>query len=403
MIKEATHYRLTTYSCFAGIFVQAVAANITPILFIPFLRLYGFNYSQLGFLVTVNFFAQLAVDIAFSKAIDHFGFRKMVLPATLFAVAGLMLFALTPFMFKDVYTGVLLSTVLFSMAAGILEITLSPIIDAIPNTHKGPAMALMHSFYAWGQVAVILLTTLFIYIYGIQKWYLMVFFWSIVPLTAFVMFYYSEFPQEVHESKRIKISVLFRNKFYIVALFAIMFGGATEVTMNQWASSFMEKGLELPKATGDLAGMAGFAVMLGLGRLFYGKLGAKIDLNRILIFSSFMSLVCYLVVVFSGVIPLSVFALAACGLFSSLLWPGTLVVTAGRFPGSGSWIFAILAAAGDIGAGTGPWLTGAVTNRLLGYYLHYSEQTALRGGLLAAAIFPLGALLCHIYLRKRSG
>lgn len=407
MTKDVSDYKLTTYSCFAGIFVQAVVTNITPILFIPFMRLYGFNYAQLGFLVTVNFFAQLLVDIVFSKAIDHYGFKKMVLPATFIAACGLILFGLVPYLFNNIFIGVLLATVIFSMAAGCLEITLSPIIDAIPNKHKGPAMAIMHSFYAWGQIATILLTTLLLLIFGVENWNYILIIWAVVPASAFIMFSLSLFPPVVHESKRIKIRSMLKNKYYIVALLAILFGGATEVNMNQWASSFMEKALLFNKSTGDLIGMAGFALMLGIGRLLYGRFGHKADMGKILIISSAMAVVCYLTVVFSGYVQLSVVALAACGLFSSLLWPGTLVITADKFPMSGSWLFAILAAAGDIGAGVGPLFTGAAADYALkpGAFIARIfpvtmpvEQIALRAGLFAAVIFPLGALACHLYL-----
>ena len=287
---------------------------------------------------------------------------------------------------------------------------LSPIVNAIPNDEKGPAMALMHSFYAWGQVATIVITTLFLFFFGIRSWQIIVILWAIVPLVNFFMFLAAPFPGVVQEEHRQTMRDLLFRPFYLFALLAILGGAATELVMNQWSSTFTEKVLELPKVTGDLLGMCGFAVMLGLGRVIYGRYGSKMNMNNVLVASAAVAIVCYIVVAVSPVLGISLVACAVCGLAASLLWPGTLVITAEKYPLAGAWMFAILAAAGDIGAAAGPFAAGVVTDftRSLPAAVNLAatvglspDQFAIRAAILLAAIFPALTLYCHWMLRKR--
>ena len=401
-------YKLTTFSCFVGIFIQAIITNITAILFVPLMRLYGFTYADLGILVGVNFSAQVMSDIVFSRLIDKLGYRKLVLPACVCAFIGLVLFAFTPFLFKNIFIGMLLSTVVFSAASGLLEVLLSPIINAMPNEDKGGAMSLMHSFYAWGQVATIIITTVFIFIFGSKNWQIIVLIWSIVPCINYVMFTKSHFPDIIPDEHRLNMKDILLKSFYLLALGAILFGAATEIVMNQWASTFTEKALDITKVAGDLGGMCIFAVMLGLGRVLYGKYGKMINMSNVLISCSILAIICYLT---AAVAPakVSLVACGICGFGASLLWPGTLVISADRYPLAGAWMFAILAASGDIGAGLGPWLTGMIVDgssnsfiakSLKGLLSISTEQAALRTGILFAAIFPLLTLVCHIVLKN---
>lgn len=390
-------YTLTTVSCFMGIFVQAIMTNLTAILFIPLMDLYGLTYVHLGILVGVNFSTQVASDIIFSGLIDRLGYKKLVLPANIFACLGLLLLGASPYLFNNVFIGILCATIIFSGASGLLEILLSPIINAIPGNDKGPAMSLMHSFYAWGQVATIILTTLFIFICGNTNWQLIVCLWSIIPLINFIMFSFAPFPGSIPEEHRLEMKDLLFKPFYLLALAAIFFGAGTEIIMNQWSSTFMEKALELPKVMGDLLGMCGFALMLGVGRAIYGIYGSKINIHKVLVGGSLVGILCYLTVALSPFDSLNLIACALCGLSASLLWPGTLIISSEQFPLAGAWMFAILAAAGDIGAAFGPWLTGEVVNQML---LVTPEQTAIRLGILIAAIFPLGAMICHLLLTR---
>jgi len=409
MIKTARHYKRTTISCFTGIFIQAIIINLTAILFIPMMNLYGLNYIHLGILAGVNFTTQVFSDIIFSGIIDKAGFRKMVLPALFSAFLGLLLFGLSPWIFDNVFTGILIATIIYSAAGGLLEIVLSPIVDAVPNENKGTAMSLLHSFYAWGQVVTILVTTLFIFVFKSENWQIIVFIWSLLPLVNFFMFLASPFPDVPHFSGRKTFRELIRKPFLILAFMAIFFGAATEVIMNQFASTFMEMAMLLPKITGDIFGMAGFAVMLGVGRLIMSKKGGEYSINKVLIKSSILAIICYIIVALSPFPWLTVVACIFTGLAASMLWPGTLIITSERFPGAGSWIFALLAASGDVGAGTGPFLTSYVVEKSLNNgvnqlftkaYSITSEQAALRIGILFAAIFPIVTLLIHISLNK---
>ncbi len=409
MSEKAKKYRLTTLSCFVGIFVQAIITNLTAILFVPFMSIYNLTYIQLGILVGINFTTQVVSDLICSGLIDKVGFKKLVLPANLCAFTGLILFALTPYFFDDIFMGMIVSTVIFSAAAGLLEVLLSPIVNAIPNDDKGPAMSLMHSFYAWGQLATILITTLFIFMFAGQNWQYIVLIWAVVPLVNFFMFLNSPFPDNVPEEHRQNMRDLIFKPFCMVAFAAIFFGAASELIMNQWASTFMEKAMLLPKVTGDILGMGGFAIMIGTGRMLYGIKGSGININKVLVYSSFFAVICYLITALSPFNGLSLAACAVCGLTVSLLWPGTLITTADRYPLSGAWLFAILAAAGDIGAAFGPWFTGLIvenfTNTLFvshmaKIYQITSEQAAIRTGILFASIFPGFAMVFHIILKK---
>ncbi len=409
-MHTAATYRLTTLSCFVGIFVQAIMVNLTAILFIPLMRIYSFSYIHLGILVAVNFGVQIGSDIIFSSLIDRIGFRRLVLPSCLLSFVGLCLFALAPYLFPSrIFAGLVVATVIFSAACGLLEVLLSPIVNAIPNAHKGAAMSLLHSFYAWGQAATIIVTTLFLFILGEWNWQIIVLLWTIVPLVNFVMFLKAPFPPGIPHEHRLNMRDLIGHAFVLTAFAAIFFGTATEVVMNQWSSAFMEKALLFPKVKGDLLGMCGFAVMLGTGRALYGKFGARMNVNKALIATSAMAILCYLAVALS---PWNAISLTACilsGFATSLLWPGTLITASERYPLSGAWLFALLAAAGDIGAAAGPWMTGwvidnvintPIANSLAGLLRISGEQAALRTGILAAVGFPVCALICHIALKR---
>ncbi len=403
-------YKRTTISCMVGIFTQAIMSNLVAILFIPLMGIYGFTYSQLGLLVAINFTAQVSADIIFSGMIDKLGYRKMVIPTTVCSFVGLIMLGMSPWIFpNDVFLGISVSTVVFAFSSGLLEILLSPIIAAIPNDNKGGAMSLMHSFYAWGQALCIIITTVLIFVFGDNSWQYICFFWAIVPFINFFMFYGAKFPKTIPEGERQGFKELIFKPFYLLALGAICFGACGEVIMNQWSSTFMENGLGLTKITGDLVGMCGFAIMLGTGRVLYSILADKLNLHRVLILMSLFTSICYII---SAVSPFSIISVAACilcGFMSSLLWPGTITLASYKYPLAGAWMFAILAAAGDIGAAFGPWVTGIVVDQNLNSqlaqdfstYLSVStEQGAIRIGLLFAAIFPILAMFCHVGMSK---
>lgn len=410
MNKTAGDFKLTTISCFTGIFVQAIITNLTAILFVPMMTLYGFSYIHLGILVGVNFTTQVASDLIFSGLIDKIGFKKLVLPACFTSFLGLLLFGLSPWLFDSVFVGILIATVVFSASSGLLEVLLSPIINAIPNKHKGSAMSLLHSFYAWGQVATIVITTLFLFIFKSINWQFIVLFWALIPLINFILFLRSPFPECVPEKHRKSLRELFLKPFLILAFFAIFFGASTEVVMNQFASSFMEKAILLPKITGDLIGMSGFALTLGIGRLLFARRGHLSSIHNVLLYTSALAIICYAVVALSPFVWLTVLACVLTGFAASMLWPGTLIITADEYPLAGSWIFALLAASGDIGAAFGPWATSLVIENSLGrnfigfftkIYQISTEQAAIRIGILFAVIFPILTFLTHLFLKNK--
>jgi len=406
---DNTEYKLTVFSCFCGIFVQAIVSNLVAILFIPLMKIYNLDYVHLGMLVGINFISQVSSDIIFSRLIDKTGFKKLVLPAIALSFAGLLLFSLSPYLFENILTGLIIATIVFSMASGLLEVLLSPIVSAIPNDNKGPAMSLMHSFYAWGQVVTIIFTTFLLFILGNNYWQLIVLLWCVIPVINFFMFLNAKFPPMVEEHSRLTMRDLIFKPFYMMALLAILFGGASEVIVNQWSSTFMEKGLRLPKFAGDLLGMCGFSVMLGLGRVIFGIWGSKMNLQKILMWSSLLAVVCYITIALSPIVSVNIIACMLCGLAVSLLWPGAIVMSAEKYPLAGGWMFAILAAAGDIGAAIGPWSTGMIIDfsknskivAFISTFLNIStEQGAMRFALLLAGIFPLMCFFSHKILSK---
>lgn len=404
------NYKPTTIGCFVGVFTQAIITNVTPVLFVPMMSMYGFDYKHLGILVAVNFITQVAIDILFSGMIDKLGYKKICLPTCAISFFGLLVFSLSPTLFSgNEFVGIMLATIIMAASGGLLEILLSPIIAAIPSDNKGAAMSLMHSFYAWGQVVTIIVTTLFVFIFGKENWTWLVLFWALVPLTNFFIFAFAPMPPTVPEEKRDGMRKLLFKPFYLMALVAIFAGAGTELVISQWASTFMEKGLELPKLAGDLLGMCGFAVMLGIGRTAYGVLGSRLDMSKSCIVCSAVGIACYIVTALSPIPAISVAACALCGIAASLLWPGTIVIATLEYPFAGAWMFAFLAAAGDIGGAFAPWVTGVVVDAGSGIGMVHSiasslnisvEQASIRMGLLVAAIFPLVAFIAHIVIRR---
>ncbi len=321
------------------------------------------------------------------------------------------MFAFTPVIFKNnVYIGFVISTIVFSGSGGLLELLLSAIVDAIPTKEKEKAMSMLHSFYAWGQVTVVIVTTLFLFIFGSKSWYIIVLLWSILPFLNSFLFAKVPLSQKLHASEVMSIKDLLSNSIFIVAFLAIALGGASEVTISQWSSSFMEKGLGLPKIMGDILGMCGFAVMLGIGRVLHGFYGHKVNIHKIMIYGSFLAIFCYIIIALSPFNTLSLITCCIVGICVSLLWPGTLVIASEKLPLAGASMFALLAAGGDIGAASGPWLTGVITDfsekivpiEFLNQISLTTEQLGLRIGILLSALYPLLCLICHIRLKNIS-
>ena len=409
---QVTSYRSTIRACYLGAFTQAAVINVTPIIFIPLREQFGLAYSQLGLLVLINFFTQLLCDLLFSNAADKYGFRRFAVAAPALAFAGFVLFALAPVLFPAApYTGFVIATVVFSGAGGLLEVLLSPIVNAIPTDEKTKAMSFLHASYSWGFVVVVLLTSLFLTVFSRAAWPYIVLFWAVLPLVDALMFLRVPLAPGVPEEHRQGMKDLIGNPFFIAFFLIIAAGGAAENSVSQWASSFIEKGLQLPKLLGDAVGVCGFALMMGLGRAAYGSFGSRWELSKFMLTGNVAVAVCLLTAAFSPFPWLTLAAFAICGFAVSQLWPGTLLLAAERFPLAGAWMFAILAAAGDIGSSFGPWFLGIAADwipaipcftRLSQTFGITAEQLGLRAAMLTAVLFPLLGILTLVWFRRKN-
>lgn len=401
-------YKITLTACLLGIFTQAVACNLIALLFVPFMTLYGLTFVHLGILVALNFGIQIAVDLTFAPLIDKIGYKRLVLPACALACTGLAILGAVPLFKEGVFIILLVATAIFSASCGLLEILLSPMVTAMDSDH-GKYMSLLHSAYAWGQVLAIMITTGLLAVIDITSWYIIPLLWAILPLVCFFMFLNAPYPKAIDEEKREKASGIMRNPTYLLLLAVMFLGAASEVTMNQFASTFAEKALGLDKATGDLLCMCGFAAMLGIGRTLQTIFGHKLNLNKVLIISASCSFVCYIAAALCPIPAVSVAACALCGLCTALLWPGSAIVATRSFPLAGSWLYASLAVLGDSGAALIPFVTGSLADAFQGdTATGFSEligvsasEGGLRLALLCVSVCPLICAGCHYLLYKR--
>ena len=358
MLKS--HKRLK-YACYTGCMAMSIVANLPPVLLITFRKIFGVSYSLLGLLIFVNYATQLGIDLVFSLFSHKFNIPKTVKTMPYLTFIGLGIYAVYPLLFPEsAYVGLFVGTVIFSAAAGLAEVLISPIVATIPSKDPDREMSKLHSVYAWGVIPVILITTFFIMNFGSEYWYYLVFFFMLLPLVSIFLFAKSDVPPMRSDKKFDGITPFLKDKTVWLFLLAIFLGGAAECTMSQWSSGYLEKALGIPKIYGDVFGVALFALMLGIGRSLYGKYGKKII--NVLILSSFGAFVCYFLVAVS---PHPLVGLIACGLTglcTAMLWPGSLVVASDRFGESGVVIYALMAAGGDFGAALGPQIIGSVTD-----------------------------------------
>lgn len=389
-------------------FFQAIGV-VFPLLLIPLRILYGLTYTQYGLLVVLNFSFQLASDVGFSSLVDRFGFRVFALLAPVFSSLGLLLFALAPTLFpQHIFLGFCLGIIVYAIAGGLQELLLSPIVDAIPFEEKDKAkkMSLMHSFFAWGQLLTIPGISISLEILGVERWNVLLLGLATLPLISSLLFCFTPLHEKCKEGKRMPIRGMIHSRSFQICLFAIILGGATEVTMAQWASAFLDRALDLPKQVGDIAGVCGFAFSLALGRTLYGLFGEKFSIHNAMIAGSLLSVATYLTAALTNSALLGVFACALTGFSASLLWPGTITVASRLLPRAGTSLFALMSASGDIGASLGSFMMGKVTD-FFSYMTQgslglSSEQLGLKVGLGVSALFPLMAVFVHLLLKKQS-
>ena len=382
-------YKHTVFACYGGYITQAVVNNLAPLLFLIFNESYGIPLAQITLLVTVNFAVQLIVDLIAASVADRIGYRPMVVAAHLFAAAGLAGMGLLPNILPP-FAGLMISVVLYAIGGGLIEVLISPITEACPTDNKESVMSLLHSFYCWGVVAVVALSTLFLYAFGKESWQILAVLWALLPLANAAYFCVVPICQLTEEGEGMTIKELLKSgSFWIFALMMVAAGGS-EQGMSQWASAFAESGLGVAKTVGDLAGPCLFSVLMGIARVINAKLSGKTDLNNLIIGSGVLCIGCYILAAAAPLPVLGLVGCALCGFSVGILWPATFSIAAKQCPKGGTAMFALLALAGDLGCSGGPTLVGFVSDSVGG---------ELSSGLLAAIVFPvlliIGALMCR--------
>jgi fucose permease len=385
----------TRRACYAGYVTQAIVNNLAPLLFIVFQGRYDVPLEMLGRLVLVNFTVQLLTDIVAVRVVDRVGYRRPLVLAHLLCVAGLVLLSVAPAVLPSPYVGLIVAVVVYAVGGGLLEVLVSPVVDAlpVPDGRRAARMSLLHSFYCWGQVGVVAGTTLLLALIGQPMWQVLPVLWAVVPLVNLVVFARVPMPATVPDEHRTSLRGLFTAPAFGAAMALMLCAGAAELTMSQWSSLFAEEGLGVGKVWGDLAGPCLFAVLMGAGRMAYGLWGERIPLAPALACCGILATVCYLVAALVADPVVSLVGCALCGPAVSLLWPGTFSLAAARFPLGGAAMFGVLAVFGDAGGASGPWITGAVAEATahshLATLLPPDGGSGLRAGLLIGTFFPL--------------
>lgn len=385
-------YNKTITACFVGYIVQAVVNNFTPLLFLFFQKSYHIPLSKITLLVTFNFGIQLLVDLLSVGFIDKIGYRASMVIAHVLSAAGLILLTILPEVLPVSFIGILIAVLIYAIGGGLLEVLVSPVVEACPSDNKEKAMSMLHSFYCWGHAGVVLISTLFFYVAGIEKWKILAVIWAVIPIgNAFVFTKVPIAPLIEDGESGLELKDLFRIKVFWILLIMMVCAGASEQAVSQWASAFAEKGLGISKAAGDLAGPMAFAVLMGMSRLFYGKYGDRIHLERFMVYSSFLCILSYLGISLFPIPLLNLIACAVCGLSVGIMWPGTFSKASSALPKGGTAMFALLALGGDIGCSGGPTLVGMISGAL---------GDNLKMGILAGIIFPVILLMGIILCRK---
>lgn len=408
------NFKRTKLACYTAYFTMSSVFSLPPLLFASLQDMYGISYTLLGTLVLTNFCTQLTVDLIFTAFSKHFNIKKVIRIMPLITSAGLLIYALSPTVFpQNTYIGLLIGTVLFSVSAGLSEVLLSPVIAAIPSDNPQKDMSLLHSLYAFGVFTVVVISTLFLRFFGSENWMYLTLFWAALPIAAAVLFMLSPIPDMDASDNTEGTSGTKRRAFALaLCVGAIFFGSCAENSMSNWVSTYMENALHIDKTLGDILGMAMFAILLGIARISYAKYGKNI--MRILLFGMIGAAACYLVAGFSTNV---IFAFVACiltGLFTAMLWPGTLIMMEENLPGLGVAAYALMASSGDLGASVAPQLLGIVVDKVaasnfaaeIGASLNLApEQIGLKAGMLVTSIFPILGTVVLIfaihYFKKR--
>ena len=385
-------YQRTVAACFIGYIVQAIVNNFVPLLFVTFQGSYHISLTKITALITVNFLVQLAVDLVSAGLIDKIGYRVSIILAHVFSAAGLLLLVCLPEMLPDAFLGILISVVVYAVGGGLLEVLVSPIIEACPTDNKEKMMSLLHSFYCWGHVGVVLISAAFFAVFGIANWRVLAVVWALVPIGNMMLFARTPiYPLQAEDEPGLTIGQLFRRRIFWALMLMMVCAGASEQAVSQWASAFAEQGLGVSKTVGDLAGPMAFALLMGTARLIYGKYGHRLDLDRFMKYSCVLCIASYLCIALVPVPAIGLIGCAACGFSVGIFWPGTFSKASAAIRGGGTALFAMLALAGDLGCSGGPSVAGFVSGVF---------ENNLRAGILAAVVFPVVMLFCMVGLTK---
>lgn len=385
-------YKKTVLACYIGFVTQAICANFVPLLFITFHNSYGITFDKLALISTVFFFTQLLVDSVCARISDRIGYRISVVAAEVTSGLGLLGLAFIPDMIESPFVGILVCVIIYAIGSGLTEVLVSPIIEACPFDNKEAAMSLLHSFYCWGSVGVILGSTVFFAIFGIDSWRILAVIWSLIPLINIYNFATCPIEKLVEDGKSMKMTELFKAGVFWVFIILMVCAGSSELAMAQWASAFAESALHVSKAVGDLAGPCGFAVLMGISRTLYGKFGEKVDLTVFMVGSGIICLICYLTAGLADLPILGLIGCAMCGFSVGIMWPGSISISSRILPNGGTAMFALLALAGDLGGSLGPAIVGNISQR---------AGENLKAGILGGLGFPLVLVISVLIVRRR--
>ena len=400
-------FKRTRNACYFTNVIMASIFSLPPLLFVTFRETYGISYTLLGTLVLINFCTQLFIDLIFTFFTKYFNIKVTLRVMPLLTSLGMFIYALVPTLFPDyAYVGLVVGTVVFSVSAGLSEVLISPVVAAIPSDNPDRDMSRLHSLYAYGVVLVVIVSTVFLRVFGTESWMYLTFFWAFMPLISFVLYCISPMP-DVNMNNESKDGKKKKHKGMFLCVICIFLGSAAENSMTNWISSYMENALNIPKIVGDVAGMALFGVLLGLGRTLYAKYGKNI--SKVLLGSMAGAAVCYLTAGISSNVILSMLACILTGLCTAMLWPGTLILMEEKFPNPGVAAYALMAAGGDFGASVAPQLLGIIVDkvtisewaiRLSSSVSLTPEQIGMKTGMLTAALFPILGVALLLFMRK---
>lgn len=386
------NYKKTLIACYLGFVTQAISANFTPLLFLTFKSTYEIGFEKLALIPLTFYLTQLLIDLAATKFVDKIGYRICVVSSQVLSAAGLVLMAVLPELIPVPFLGILIAVVLYAMGSGLIEVLVSPIVEACPFENKAGVMSLLHSFYCWGAVGVILGSTLFFTVFGVANWKILTLIWAVVPLYNAFNFVTCPIERLTEDGESMRPGQLLRLPLFWLLILLMACSGASEASMAQWASAFTESAMGVSKTVGDLAGPCLFAAFMGISRVIYGKMSEKLDLVRTMTVCGLLCVICYLTASLASLPILGLTGCALCGIAVGIMWPGSISISSQKCPSGGTAMFAFLALAGDLGATVSPAMVGSVSNMVGGN---------LKIGLLAATAFPLILILVLLVLNRK--